>query len=1068
MKRKNIFKFLWVLFTFPSFSISVSAEELNVSDSLDALPVLQGVTQAIRVTGIVVDSNNEPIIGATVKVLGTTTGGVTDINGNFTVNATSRDRIQISYVGYKSQEISLEGRNTLRIVLQEDSELIDEVVVVGYGSQKKATLTGAISAVSADEILTTKNENVANMLAGKVAGFRVVQRTSEPGKLDAAFDIRGMGTPLIVIDGVPSDANDFSRINANEIENLTVLKDASAAVYGVRAANGVVLITTKKGNSGKTKFSYDGSFTIQRPTNEPNLLDAVGFMTLYNENVRNVALGTGAANVYSAEEIAAYANGTKKSYDWYGMAMNETTPMHQHNLSASGGNEKIQYYVSLGYIDQEGLASSGIQEYNRWNLRSNLQAELIENLTMNLNISGMKDYSRGPVGGLQNAYKSMWRQLPMNNPYVNDDPSMPFNGYDSLHPAVELDENLRGYTRNTNGAFTVSGSIEYKLPWIKGLSAKALYSYEHRFNENRVFDKQYTLYNEDGSSINSSSLTKLTRAYTPRNNNLGQVSLNYSQTFGDHSVKALVLYEESSREGDNFWVARQFQLDVLDELFAGSASNITGNTDTSKLYTTVNKGLVGRINYGYLDRYLAEVSFRYDASSKFMPGHQWGFFPAASIGWRASEEKFIKETAVGNVISNLKFRASLGKMGDDSSSYYQWLQGYNYPGTTNTVWDKEYVSGASTTGIANPNITWYSAVTLDLGVDVSLWNDKLSLQFDWFRRDRDGLLATRSGSVPGIFGASFAQENLNSDLTTGFEVVLSHKNRIGEVKYDVSANFGYARTKLKYVERAASTDSRDNWLNNTNNRWKNLLWGYGYSGNFKSYEEAWAWASYGATMGTNTGNQYILPGDIKIEDWNEDGVIDQNDLHVIGIMEGQGNNYRDNTHKPLYSYGLGGNVSWRGIDLNILFQGTSGVWFENPEKFKTALPWSGTSNGLSRFLDRWHTADDTANPYDPNTAWISGEWFSTRDANTINYSYNTRQNLTKVWYMRLKSIELGYSLPKKWLSATAIENLRIYTNAYNLITFTNARDIDPERPTANHGYVYPLMKTFNFGVNLTF
>lgn len=623
----------------------LAAEQIG---NIEVFPINQEIQQNVKITGRVTDAGGEAIIGASIVEKGTTNGTITDFDGNFVLNVKDDAKLVVSYIGYVTQEVTAALKTPLNIILKEDTKTLDEVVVVGYGSQKKITLTGAISSVQADDIVNTKNENVANMLSGKVAGFRVVQRTSEPGKLDASFDIRGLGTPLIVIDGVPGDASDLARLNANEIENLTVLKDASAAVYGVRAANGVVLVTTKKGNSGKAKFSYDGSFSIQTPTNEPDLLDAAGFMTLYNESVRNSALGVGANNTYSTEDIAAYLDGTKQSYDWYGLAMNKIAPMHQHNLSASGGTEKVQYYISLGYLGQKGLASSGIQEYQRWNLRSNLQAELLNGLKLNMNIAGMKDDSKGTAGSLGNIYKSMWRQLPMNSPYINGNSSMPYNGFDSVHPMVETDEDLRGYSKNINGKINATASLTYDFSLIRGMSIKALYSYEHRFVENRLFDKQFILYNGDGTTVQSSNPTKLTRKYTPMNNSLSQFSLNYEKAFGDHSVKALLLYEESKRESDNFWVAREFELDVLDELFAGSSANITGNSDTGSVYVNVNRGLVGRANYSYKDKYLAEFSFRYDGSSKFMKGHQWGFFPAGSIGWRISEENFLKESSISN------------------------------------------------------------------------------------------------------------------------------------------------------------------------------------------------------------------------------------------------------------------------------------------------------------------------------------------------------------------------------------------------------------------------------------
>ena len=1010
------------------------------------------------ISGKVIDTGGQPVVGATVLVEGTMNGTTTDLNGAFSLRASAGVPVIISCLGYVDvRSVLKEG---MVIVISEDAELLDETVVVGYGTQKKVTLTGAIASVQSDEIVSTKNENVANMLAGKVAGFRVLQRTGEPGVLDTSFDIRGMGTPLIVIDGVPGTTADFSRLNGNEIDNITILKDASAAVYGVRAANGVVLVTTKKGTSGKAKFSYDGSFSLQVPTYEPDLMDAVEFMTIYNEQTRNMNLGTGAANVYSADEIAAYKNGTKESYDWYGIAMNKTAPMHQHNLSARGGNDRTRYYVNVGYLGQEGLASSGIQQYDRWNLRSNLQADLIDNLTMDLNISAMMDDRDGIAGSNLGVYKSMWRQLPTNNPFVDDDPSKPFNGYDSVHPAVELDKDLRGYSKTKNGKVMANGSLTYQIPWVKGLSAKVLYSYGYAYNESRVFSKQYTLYNADGSSVNSSNpnISKLTRSYTPLRDQLGQISLNYEQVFNGHSVKGLLLWEEARNESDNFWVAREFTLDVLDELFAGNSSNITGNSESGEIYTNVNKGLVGRANYSYRDKYLAEVSFRYDASSKFMSGHQWGFFPSVSAGWRISEENFIKESSLADAITNLKIRGSWGRMGDDSASSFQWLSGFNYPANTNTVWNRNYVSGSATTGVANPNITWYTADMLDLGFDLSLYHELVGVTFDWYRRDRSGLLATRAGSVPGVFGASFAEENLNSDLTTGFEAVLSHRNRIGDFRYDVSANIGYSRTKKKYVERSESTDSRDNWLNNTNDRWGSLLWGYDYEGQFESYEEAWNWANYGVTMSQNIGNQYVLPGDIKIGDWNEDGVIDANDLHVIG----------QNLTMPLLNYGMTINMSYKGFDLNCLLQGASGSVYQLSEKFLQALPWSGLSNGLAQFTDRWNTVNDTDNPFDPNTVWNSGYWPSNRVSNTINYSYNSWFNYKKINYLRLKSVEVGYTLPEKLFVNIPVERVRVYLNGYNLLTLSNTHGIDPERPSTNYSYVYPLMRTFSAGVNVTF
>ncbi len=1031
---------------------------------LQAMLILAGLLVGMEayaqqaLTGKVIDTGGWPVIGASVLVPGTTIGVVTDQDGTFSLNVSPGTSIIVSLLGYEDAHAKM--INEIVITLTDDLEQLEEIVVVGYGTQKKVTLTGSISSIQNDELLSTKNENVVNMLSGKLPGFRVRQNTSEPGTLDASFDIRGMGAPLIVIDGIPGTSADLVRLDGNEIDNVTVLKDASAAVYGVRAANGVVLVTTKKGAEGRTKFSYDNTISIQTPTYEPSLMDAVGYMTIYNEMMRNEVAFVGGGNTYSAEDINAYLDGSKESYDWYGIAMDKYAPMQQHNLSARGGGEKVQYFVNLGYLNQDGLASSGIQQYSRWNFRTNLSAELLRGLKLDLNLSAVQDHRNSPaLSNNQNIYKSMWRQLPMNNPFVDDDINKPFNGYDSVHPFVELDESLRGYTRTEYSKFNGTASLTYDIPFVKGLSVKALYSYSKSFNETRNFNKVYTLYNADGSAVSSSTpnISKLTRDYTPFTYSLGQISLNYQGSFGNHSVKGLLLFEDSKAESDNFWVAREFSLDVLDELFAGNSSNITGNSNSSNIYTNVNKGLVGRANYTYKDKYLAEVSFRYDASSKFMSGHQWGFFPAISAGWRVSEESFIKDSSVGNVLTNLKIRASWGRTGDDSASSYQWLSGYMYPSTTSSVWDRSYVTGAGTTGVANENITWYTADMLDLGVDFNLWHEMLSVTFDWFTRDRNGLLGTRAVSVPGVFGANFAQENLNSDNTKGFELSVGHRNHVGDFSYGISGNISYTRSMTRYVERSESIDSYDNWTGNTNDRLSNLQWGYTYLGQFNNYNDIFDYAKY--ANGTNFyGNQNIVPGDLMIEDWNEDGVIDSNDNHVIGIS----------TNIPLWNYGATIDFSWKGFDFSALLQGAWGHTFALKEKFLQALPWSGQSNGLDQFTDRWHTVSDTANPYDPNTVWEPGYWPTNKITNTVNYAFDSWFNIKKISYLRLKSIELGYTLPNNLLSKVKIQNLRFYVNAYNLFTISNTNGIDPERPTNNYSYVYPLTKTYSIGVNLTF
>lgn len=1010
--------------------------------------------QTKEVSGVVTDENGEGIPGVNVLIKGTSTGTTTDIDGRYRLGVPGDESVLVfSFVGYLSEEATVGNRTVIDMGLLPNIQSLQEVVVVGYGTQKKVTVTGSVASIDDEQIITTKNENIQNMLTGKVAGVRIVQNSSEPGSFDNSFDIRGFGSPLIVIDGVPR--GNFSQLDPNDVESISVLKDASAAIYGVRAANGVVLITTKKGK-GPVELNYSGHVGFQQPSGLPRSVDAVDWMTLFNEKQMNNP--NGGTIAYTEEDMAPYRDGTRKSTDWFTPVIREYSPQTQHNISVNGSSDKVDYYVSLGYLFQEGFWKSGDLNYEKFNVRSNVGIQLHDRLKVELKISGIQDQKEQPYGSTWNVFKSLWRQSPIDPYYANNNSEYLGNAADGMHPEAITSIDRAGYQRNNHKWFQSSFSLTYEVPHVKGLDIKGMYAYDYNMSEQKAYKKAFSLYSYDAAtdvyteSVNQAPST-LRRYFSHSPSSLMQLSLNYDRAFKKHNIGALVLYEERSGRGDNFYSERELVLSGLDELIAGSSENQIANMNGNGLYEDANKGLVGRLNYDFASKYLAEFSFRYDGSSKFPVGKQWGFFPAVSVGWRLSEEKFIKNADFLSFVDNLKIRASYGKMGDDGASSYQFITGYDYPSGGNPqelpagyVFDGAFTNGLGFRQLPNLNITWYEVKTLNVGVDADFWDGKLGLTFDIFKRDRDGLLATRRLSLPGSLGAGLPQVNLNSDQNRGFEFTVNHRNRIGDFNYGISGNFAYARARWTSYDRATDGNSYNNWRNNLNDRNKDIWWGYGEAGQFNSYEEIYN--NY--VINDGQGNRSSLPGDYKYEDWNEDGVIDGWDTRPIATKG-----------VPNINYGLTLYGSYKGFDINLLFQGTEMVSVSYPEQLSQPLMWNG--NALEQFMDRWHPKNPLADPFDPNTEWVSGHYAYTGSA----VNENSGHAIQDASYLRLKSAEIGYTVPESLTKKIGVKRTRLYVNAYNLFTWSDLKYVDPEHPADTYGYIYPLNKTINFGLNIT-
>lgn len=1024
--------------------------------------------QGIMVKGKVVDQHNEPVIGATVGVDKGKAKTVTDIDGNFTLQVPANAQIVVNYIGMKPATQSVGGRRELNFVLQDDVNQLQDVVVVGYGTQKRGSITGSVAAVKGDEMVRTKNENPQNMLTGRVAGVRVWQKSSEPGSYNNNFDVRGMGTPLVIIDGVPRDMSDFQRMNADDIQDISVLKDASASIYGLRSANGVVLVTTKKGQAGQTKFSYNGSYTIQSPKSMPKLLDAYKTMTLYNErNLNNV---NGGSKIYTDEMFDEFRNGTRRETDWNNLIFAKTSPQTNHNITVSGGNDKTQYFVSFGAFYQEGFFKSGDLNYHKYNITSNLTTEVYRGLKLSLNINAMTDKQNNPYCTSTDIIRNYWRQGVLFPAYADEAGTM--LNYDGLdleeNTVAKMTADISGYRRYKQSQVLTSGIFEYDFGTLtnvlKGLKAKVMFSYDYHLNNNTIYRKQYYQYAYDPATQTykqklyaSSAPSNLRREHYDTQQFLSQYTLSYNRDFGPHSVAAVVGMETQRRTGDNFYAMRNLAFSSP-YLFNGVEEGQVANSATGGIYSANYNAFIGRLNYSFAQRYLIEGQFRYDGSSKFAKGHRWGFFPSVSLGWVVSEEPWFKNIEFLKGVDQLKLRASYGEMGDDSGANYDWVAGYTYPSTSGNsekgyynqyapgfIFGSQFVYAATPMAIPNELISWYKAKTFNVGVDFDTNNKLFGFSLDYFSRKMTGLYEYRTSVFPTVIGAKPPRENANSSRNFGMELELRHHNRIGRnFVYNVKGIVTITRQKyLTAIQNGPYANAYDQWRNDhLNNRYQGVQFGYEGNGRYQNWDEIWNETLY--------HEKNLLPGDYKYLDWNGDGEINSQDEHPYAF---------DQT--PWMNYSLSIDCAYKGFDFSMLWQGSAlgSMSYEEP----LYSIWGQNGGGaLEQYWDRWHPADENADPYDPNTKWVKGYY-----AYTGHYpSANSTFNRVSTAYLRLKQIELGYTLPK-WKVFPSL-NLRVYANAYNLFTITGVKFVDPEHPSDDLGRLYPLNRTYTFGVQVSF
>ena len=1008
---------------------------------------LEAVRQdRLTVTGVVRDEVGEPVIGASVKVEGMDKGVITDLNGRFTIDVPPGSRLSVSFLGYKSQEFVIRRSMRLDVVLEEDTEMLEEVEVVAYGVQKKVSVTGAISSMKGDDLLKTPSGSINNILSGQLAGVSSVQYSGEPGADDADIYVRGLATwqdasPLIQVDGVERE---MSQIDPNEIESITVLKDASAtAVFGVRGANGVILITTKRGKEGKAKVSVSSSMGVQVRTKDLEFANSYQYATYYNEMMVN----DGGSPVFTDAQLAAFRDHTNPilypDINWIDYCMHKAAFQSQHNVNISGGTDKMRYFVSAGMFTQGGMFKQFDQaedfdfDYKRYNYRANLDFDLTRTTLLSVNIGGRVEVKRTPESGedQNQLFRKLYWAVPfasagiVNGMYIKSNSDyLPFTGTDGLDSYYG-----KGYNTQTTNVLNVDLALEQKLDFItKGLSVKLKGAYNSSFSDTKSASGSVSYYypviDEDGAisfrkegtdsqlSYGSSFSGKARDWYM-------ELALNYNRKFGDHSVTGLLLYNQSKT------------------YYPGG---------TYSYIPSGYVGLVGRVTYDWKTRYLAEFNAGYNGSENFAPGNRYGFFPAGSIGWVLSEEAFF--APLKPVVKYLKLRASVGLVGNDTmgSNRFLYLPGsFGYGTGSNENIHGYYFgttgglqAGAYESTFSNEEAKWETSVKQNYGVDMSVFDERLNLSVDYFIEKRRDIL-TEPDYMPDVLGMSaLPVVNVGKVENKGFEISARWNHRLGsDFRYWANFNLSFARNKIVYMNEVAQNEE---WMYQTgrpiNSRSMYKFWGfYDETADERYYEEfGTGIADHGVTL---------YPGDAVYVDLNGDGVIDSDDAtRDIGY-----------TDVPEYTAGLNLGFSWKNFDFSMQL---TGAWNVDRMLAEFKQPMGDTQNKgllLYQYENTWRSSEDTFTARFPRiTATNAANNYADSDLYLINASY-----------LRLKNVEIGYNFDLPFMKKLKLNSMRLYLNGYNLFTVTGYMWGDPENEQSDRPN-YPLTRVFNLGLKLGF
>lgn len=1001
--------------------------------------------QGRSITGKVVSQDGEGLPGVNILIVGTSSGTVSDAEGAYAIDVPEGySRLKFSYIGYATEEVDISGRTNVDVTLIPDISELSEIVVIGYGEQKRETLTGSISQVQGREIVKSPQPNVSNSLAGRFSGIIANNRAGEPGYDDSSYFIRGTATTgnkdvLVVVDGIPGQLGGLNRLNPNDIASISILKDASAAIYGSRAANGVILVTTKRGATGKPKIDYSFDLGLSSPTRLPDMADAPTYAAILNEIEYYNNPADGMNQIYSQQEIELFANGSDPlnypNTDWAEATLKKTTLQSRHNLSLTGGTDDVTYFVSLGALSQDGLYKKGATKFEQYSFRSNIDAVVTDHLDLSLGLSGRQEDRQFPVYGAGDIFRSIYRAYPyIADVYPN---GLLSGGIEGNNPVV-MATDIGGVDNNPKQVFNGILKGRFKIPGIEGLSLDGFYSVDKSWNFTKKFAKPYILYDyhsEDGTYTErltggSANRARLDESHNNQTLSTSNLKLNFERQIGNHHINSFVAIEQSKRREENFnaWRLRYPTVETPELSQGGSAPEDEYNDGWSSMFT--RRSYIGRVAYNFSEKYLAEVQMRIDGSSIFPKGKQYGYYPAVSAGWRISEESWFQDVSF---IDDLKIRASYGQLGNDNVPHFQYYNNYGF--NSGYVIGGSAYPGIDLIKLANEQITWEVAEKTDIGINASLLNG-LSMEVIYFKQKRRDILETRNASIPGVTGIVnphnadplVPDENIGKVNNSGWEGTLGYKKSTGDFWYDVSGNITYAKSEIIFIDEAPSVLEHQK----RTGRPIDTYLTYNVIGIFRSEDELDDYPHFAGAK----------PGDLIFEDYNNDGSMTADDMVRT-----------EYSNLPQLTFGLNINAGWKNFDVSVLFAGQGMAR-------QYLLPESGT---VGNFYSSW--AD---NRWSPSNTDGSYPRVDTRASS----SYSGGQYRNNFWlhdasFLRLKNLAIGYNLPESLLSSLNISALRFNVNAFNLFTLTKMKDFDPEG-SHEGGHFYPQQRIINLGVNIQF
>ncbi len=1036
-----------------------------------------GIAQTV--SGKIADEKGEPLVGVSVVVKGTTTGGISDFDGKYSVTAPKDGILVFSFIGFTSKEEAINGRSTIDLSLETDAKALNEVVVVGYGTQRKVTVTGAVATLQGEKIIKSPAMDISNSLAGRLPGLVVIQQSGEPGYDGATISIRGTNTlgnnsPLIVIDGIPDRDGGLGRLSPRDIESISVLKDASAAIYGARAANGAILITTKRGKSGKPTVTYDLNTGWSQPGVIPKMANAVEYANIMNElpiyksipsnewaaasaAIKSTGIykspTAGVAQLsanFSPEAVKKYADGSDPwrypNTDWFGDAFRTWAPQSRQNLQIAGGSENIKYLASLGYVSQDAIYKNSATNYHQYNFRTNVDAKVNKYINANLGIMVRREQRRFPTESSGAIFRMLMRGRP-TEPEVWPN-GLPGPDIENGQNPYVITTNATGYTDNPSDYTQANGGVVITNPWIEGLTLNLSGSIDKNASTTKTWQTPWSLYSWDKATFEADGKTpKLVGAirsnfkdprlfqssFSGLNTNLSAM-LSYNKTLGDHNLSFLAGVTKEKFTGEFFSAYRRnFISSAVDQIFAGGS--LQQNTGGSA-FSRPRLGYYGRVQYNYKEKYMAEVIGRYDGSYIFPESGRFGTFPGLLLGWNITKEDFFKVKG----IDNLKLRASYGQMGNDQVFYNGRLQEFAYLSTFGFgefPINGQVKTTLRETVLANPTFTWERANNFNLGLDGTLLNNMIDFTFEYFYNRRDQILIQKTGSTPASSGINALLPPVNAGKVDnkGFEFNVGYNSKAGkDLTFRAGVNGGYAKNKVVFMDEIPGAPSYQ--LQEGKPIGAFLV--YKSAGVFLNQSEIDA-----SKINYSAVTTKLLPGDMKFEDVNNDGKITADDQVRL-----------EKNTVPTFNFGATLDLRYKGFDLSILFQGAMGANIRVQTE-------SGDIGNFLKFShdNRWSIANPSST--DPRLA-SRGDTYYTGG----NYGNNTYFLFSKD-YIRLKNLELGYTLPDNVIQKVRLGSLRVYINGLNLLTFSKQKVYDPEA-TASSGVYYPQSRILNTGLSVTF